>query len=139
MTTPRSLRERAVFADTSALFALLDRRDRWHDIASETFNRLARERRPLFTSNLVVAETYILAREALGHTLATAWLVSLDVNLVFQTESDHQEVSELLARYADRDFSYADALSFVLIERLGLGAALTFDSHFRQYGVAVQP
>lgn len=121
------------------MFALLDRRDRWHDLASETFSRFVQERRPLFTSNLIVAETYILARQALGHTLASAWLVSLDVNLVFQTESEHQEVKALLARYADKDFSYTDALSFVLIERLGIPTAFTFDAHFRQYGVHVVP
>ena len=91
------------------------------------------------TSNLVVAETYALARTALGHGAALRWLDSLDLNLVFQTTDDHDEVHRLLARYQDKRYSYTDALSFVLIERLGLGAAFTFDAHFRQYGMAVLP
>ena len=80
---------------------------------------------------------YTLARAALGHTVATRWLESLDINLVFQTESDHERVCGLLAQFEDKDFSYADALSFVLMERLGVRTALAFDAHFRQYGVEV--
>ncbi len=93
----------------------------------------------MVTSNLVVAETYIMAREGLGHAIATRWLDSLDINLVFQTEGDHGEVSKLLARYHDKEFSYTDALSFVLMERLGVPTAFTFDAHFQQYGVEVLP
>ena len=91
------------------------------------------------TSNLVVAETYALARRALGHGVALRWLDGLDINLVFQTEGDHGEVCKLLARYHDKEFSYTDALSFVLMERLGVPTAFTFDAHFRQYGVEVLP
>ena len=93
----------------------------------------------MVTSNLVVAETYIMAREALGHDIAVGWLNSLDINLIFQTESDHELVSSLLRRYEDKNFSYTDALSFVLMERLGVGVAFTFDAHFRQYGLQVLP
>ena len=139
MTTPRSIRERSVFIDTSAFYALLDGRDRWNSEAQQQFTVITEERRPLVTSNLVVAETYALARANLGHAAAVRWLSSLDLNLIFQTEDDHDEVYRLLARYDDKDFSYTDATSFVIMERLGIPTALTFDSHFRQYGVAVQP
>lgn len=91
------------------------------------------------TSNLVAAETYALARRALGHGAALRWLDSLDINLVFQTEGDHQRVRDLLALYEDKDFSYTDTLSFVLMERLGIPVAFTFDAHFHQYGLTVLP
>ena len=67
MITPRSLRERSVFVDTPSFYALLDRSDRRHSEAREGFGRLAQERRPLFTSNLIVPETYVLMRHALLH------------------------------------------------------------------------
>ena len=137
MIVPRSQRESFVFVDTSAFYALLDRSDRWHTEARRSFEGLARERRPLFTSNLVVAETYVLTRHTLGHAVAVSWLESLDLNLVFQEESDHERVSRILARYGDKDFSYTDAASFILMERLGIPVALTFDDHFRQYGISV--
>ena len=139
MTTPRSIRESSIFVDTSAFYALLDRSDRWHRDARQNFERLAQEGRPLFTSNLVAAETYELMRRTIRYTVAIAWLKSLRINLVFQTEADHERVRDLLARYQDKDFSYTDASSFVLMERLAVLTAFTFDAHFRQYGVQVLP
>lgn len=139
MITPRSIKERAVFVDTSAFYAFLDERDEWNTQALGELKSVTEERRPLVTSNLVVAETYTLARTALGHAVATRWLDSLDLNLIFQTEADDELVRSLLARYEDKAFSYTDAASFVLMERLGIPTAFTFDRHFRQYGVAVIP
>lgn len=139
MTTPRSIRSRSVFIDTSAFYALLDRRDRWTAEAEQQFRAITADRRPIVTSNLVVAETYTLARGELGYSIATRWLEGLDLNLIFETEHDHAATAALLARYSDKDFSYADASSFVLMERLGITIAFTFDAHFRQYGVQVVP
>lgn len=139
MTTPRSVRQRSVFIDTSAFYALLDRRDRWNGAARQHLAAITDERRPLATSNLVVAETHALARSSLGHQVAIRWLDSLDINLIMQTEADHHEVRNLLARYEDKDFSYTDALSFVLMQRLAIPVAFTFDAHFRQYGLEVIP
>lgn len=133
------MRERSVFIDTSAFYALLDGRDRWNAEATRQFGAVTDERRPLVTSNLVVAETYTLARRALGHRAALRWLDSLDINLFFETEEHHGEVCRLLARYEDKSFSYTDALSFVLMERLGIPVALTFDADFRRYGLDVLP
>ena len=42
-----------------------------------------------------------------------------------------------LARYRDKDFTLTDATCFAIMERLGIGAAFTFDDDFRQYGVVV--
>jgi predicted nucleic acid-binding protein len=56
-----------------------------------------------------------------------------------EASDDRQEVQGILRRYADKSFSYADALSFIIIERLGLRAALSFDVHFRQYGIPMLP
>lgn len=139
MTTPRSIRERSVFVDSSAFYAFLDRADRWHTEAQATFKRLASERRPLYTSNLVIAETHVLSMRALGRAAALRWLDTLSMNLLFETEADHERAHALLSRRADRDFSYADATSFVLMERLDISLAFTFDAHFRQYGVQVVP
>jgi len=34
----------------------------------------------------------------------------------------------------DKDYSLCDALSFVVMERLGISEAIAFDRHFREYG-----
>ena len=50
------------------------------------------------------------------------------------THSDQQQAFELLRRHADKSYSLCDAISFVVIGRLGLRQALSFDDHFRQFG-----
>ncbi len=40
----------------------------------------------------------------------------------------------LIVRYHDKTFSLTDALSFVVMERLDISHAFSFDHNFRQYG-----
>lgn len=47
---------------------------------------------------------------------------------------DEEWAKEILFRYEDRNFSFADAVSFVVMERLGIQYAFTFDHHFVQDG-----
>lgn len=75
----------------------------------------------------------------LGPAIATSWVTSLPHNVLFEDEADHQAAQAILSRYADKDFSYTDAVSFVLMERLGIPTAFTFDARFRQYGLDVMP
>jgi predicted nucleic acid-binding protein len=133
----RSLRERSVFVDTSAFYALLDRSDQWNAEASRRFLRLGQEARPLFTSDLVAGETYELVRRTLGYASAIQWLQSLQINLVFQTPSDHERTQGVLMRHPESRLSYVDAASFVLMGRLEIPMAFTFDADFQRYGLEV--
>lgn len=47
---------------------------------------------------------------------------------------DEDRALDILTRYTDKDFSYTDATSFAVMERLGIGTAFTFDHRFGQYG-----
>lgn len=140
MTLPRGLAPRTVFVDSSAFFAALDRRDARHRDASRCFQQLSNDGRSLLTSNLVIAESHGLMLRKLGRNIAAAWLEqSADLNVVFEDETDNEAAREIVFRYDDKDFSYTDALSFVLMERLGIGVAFAFDDDFRQYGLDVIP
>jgi predicted nucleic acid-binding protein len=50
---------------------------------------------------------------------------------------DEERARAILFRYEDKDFSFADAISFVVMERVGIQYAFTFDHHFEQYGLTV--
>ena len=48
--------------------------------------------------------------------------------------AEEERAREILLRFTDKDWSLCDALSFAVIESRGVGAAFSFDRHFRQYG-----
>lgn len=131
---------RRAFTDSSAYFALLDRRDQCHAEARAIQERLIRQRAHLFTTNLVVAETHALLLTRLSHAIATAFLRSMEkgsTTVIWVTPADVDGARELIYRYDDKDFSLTDATSFVVMERAGIATAFTFDHHFAQYGLTM--
>ena len=48
--------------------------------------------------------------------------------------SDEDRAIKLVRAHTDKDYSLCDALSFVVMERLQLKEAISFDRHFREYG-----
>lgn len=47
---------------------------------------------------------------------------------------DEERARAIIFQYDDKDFSLTDALSFAVMERLRIRAALSFDRNFAQYG-----
>jgi len=50
------------------------------------------------------------------------------------TYRDQEEAIALLRDHFDKSFSLCDALSFVIMRRLGVRRAVSFDNHFTQIG-----
>ncbi len=128
-----------VFVDTGAWFAHLVAEDADHAAAVRLFERARAERFWLATTNAVVFETHALlvnrARE--GRSLALNFLGDLDAGLCHVervTRDDETQATALLRAHADKGYSLCDALSFVVIERLHVDAAIAFDRHFAQFG-----
>ena len=120
--------------DSSAILALLNRRDRSHASAREIL-RLARERDTQFLmSNFLVAETFGLILVRLDARTARAWLGANTVPVEPVLLDDERRARDVVLQYSDKDFSYVDGTSFALMERLRLDTAFTFDHHFAQFG-----
>jgi predicted nucleic acid-binding protein len=130
---------RAIFVDTSAFFALAETREANHQSAQDILSEATGRRTPPFTSNYIIAETHALLLTRLGRDRAARFLLSMDgtrVSIVQAGVEQEAAAREIIYRYADRSFSLTDAISFVLMEQLGITTAFTFDSDFRQYGFA---
>jgi len=57
------------------------------------------------------------------------------VGLLVAEDRMHVRAQELFdAAHTDKSYSLCDALSFVVMERLGVTEAISFDRHFREYG-----
>jgi predicted nucleic acid-binding protein len=133
---------RRVFVDTGGFVALLVAEDRAHARAAGLFEQAASDKWRLFTTNSVVVETYsvLLARARNGRAAAIGFLeaVTTDVShgLAIKriSPTDEANAYALLRAHTDKDYSLCDALSFVVMERLGITEAMAFDRHFREYG-----
>lgn len=121
--------------DTSAVYALLDRDDGNHRKAVTILRSLPRRGLTPVLSNFVVAESHALILARLGAPVARDWLLKQIWPIESVTANDERKAREIIERYQDKSFSYTDATSFALMERLGLKNAFAFDSHFRQYGL----
>ena len=88
----------------------------------------------LFTTVYVAAETLTLLRMRLGLEAAESWLRQVDGSSRLRWESiSHARADKarsLFIRYHDKDLSFTDCASFVVMRELKLREALTTDRHF---------
>ena len=128
------------FVDTSGFFASSNIRDPNHDSAQRVLARAAADGVGLVTTVYIVAETQALFLAKVGRDAGIRFLRRMEggsVDIVRPTEGDEARAREIIYGYTDKDFSLTDAISFSVMERLGVAKAFTFDSDFRQYGFAV--
>ena len=132
-----------LFVDTSAWLAVLDTDDANHPAASSVYPNALKSYRRLVTTNLVVAESYILIRRNLGHREATTFLdrirISSRIEKVYADAELEGQAEEILQHYQDQLFSYADAVSFALMRQRNIEEAFAFDRHFTVAGFIQVP
>lgn len=126
-----------VLVDTSAVHALLDRTDACHTAAKNCLEGLKKGRSEPLLTNFIVAECHSLSLARLGAAVARRWLLTNVWAVERVTEDDEGRAKEIIRKYTDKTFSYTDATSFAVMERLGLRTAFAFDPHFRQYGFQI--
>lgn len=134
---------REVFVDAGAWIAVINQRDAFHAEAAPFYARLLREKRPLVTTNLVVAEAYAMIRRHAGYQPAIGFLDSVRLSSrltkIYSTEALEIEAEKTLRRYTDQDFSLADAVSFLVMQQWRITEAFAFDGHFATAGFKVVP
>ena len=139
---PLPLRERRVFVDSSAYLALLDTDDEHHSEAIETLQELAQARYRQFTTNVLLIESHALILSVLGRGRAAQFLKDMQESntvVIRARAADEERAKQILFQYTDKEFSFADAISFAVMERLAIRLAFSFDRDFAQYGFSVLP
>lgn len=127
-----------VFVDSSAIAALIIKNDQNHRPAVQTLRKLTESGVELVISNFIVAEAYNLIAVRINPAKAREWFFANTWPVERVSIEDEKQAREILQKYADKDFSYTDATSFALMQRLGCDLAFTYDRHFIQYGLATQ-
>lgn len=133
---PLVVMRRALFGDSSALYALADKSDSDHPLIATIVEEALRQHRPIVVTTFVIAETHALLLRRLGRDVAAEWLrLAYDAFAVVRpAEEDERRACEIIFGCTDKDFSFTDALSFAVMERLSISLAVSLDEHFVQFG-----
>ena len=133
---PLTLMRRALFSDTSFLYAQADEADSDHLLVVSIVEEALQQRRPIVVTTFIIAETHALILRRLGRDIAANWLQKAYDSLIIirPTEEDERRACEIIFAYSDKDFSFTDAISFAVMERLGITVTLSLDEHFVQFG-----
>lgn len=125
----------AIFIDTSYFLALVNSRDKYHQIAKTVATQMTP---PFITSDAVLFE--------LGNALAQPPHRQLGIHAMQQIRTDvtieimpiHTDLlNQTITFYQsrpDKAWGMTDCSSFVIMRKFGLQEALTADKHFEQAG-----
>jgi len=117
----------ALVADTGALYALFDRRDKHHKTVRDA---VMAESGAILVPVAIVAELDYLLRTRLGQQAVESFLEGLlqgSFTLYPFTLEDAAECKRILVRYRDLDLGLADASVIAAAERTGVHRILTVD------------
>jgi uncharacterized protein len=126
------------FVDTSAWFAAYVPSDSMHaavQAAMASSNRLV-------TTDYILDETLTLLK-ARGHSdraqhFGPRILEGKAAQLVYLTPGDITQAWITFSSYRDKNWSFTDCTSFVVMKRLGIPEAIALDQHFREFpGISV--
>ncbi len=124
-----------ILTDSGAWFASVVPWDGNH-VAATTW--LGQNREPLLTTDYLVDETLTLLRmrkeTARAVALGDQFFSGRVARLYFLTETDIRDAWQIFRDYADKQWSFTDCTSKVVIEKLSLTHTFSFDQHFRQFG-----
>lgn len=134
---------RGLFVDTAGWMACADSGDPAHGHACQVRDDALEEGILLVTTDYVVDEALTLIRKRLGLGAASAWWEQLEGSTRLRWEwigmARAERARDVFFRYRDKDYSFTDCTSLVVMRQLRLRQALTTDDHFRQMGFEVLP
>ena len=123
------------FVDSSAIVAMVNRNDPTHDQAIAAYHELIDGGYHLFTTDYVVVETTQLLELAFGPDIARQWLRAQRLPVY---HADEQDVKRAIAQMTSTSpgirLSMVDAISTVVMERLGVSDAFAVDPEFMADG-----
>ncbi len=124
-----------IFVDTGAWYASLVPTDLDHSRAARW---LASNHSPLFTTDYVVDETLTLLRvrgEKKRALLLGEKLFRNGLAEIYKiTSADLMLAWEIFEQFDDKNWSFTDCTSKVVMEQLNITIAFAFDHHFHQFG-----
>jgi len=134
---------RGLFVDTAGWIACANAADPAHKRTVASRDGWLHDGGVLVTTDYVVDETLTLLRVRYGVGVAEAWWRQVDSSSRLRREyiglDRADKARDLFFRYTDKEFSFTDCTSFVVMRELKLREALTTDRRFQQAGFLTLP
>lgn len=133
-----------IFIDTGAFMALEDKSDQYHEAAIQFREQVLRKKwYGLITTSYVLDETLTLIRFRLSIKASIDFSKKIRKSKVVKIVQVSREIEEkawdIFERYDDKDFSFTDCVSFVVMREMGIKETFAFDEHFNQMGFIRRP
>lgn len=129
----------SIFVDTGAWFAYFVRRDPDHNSARSW---LSANESPLVTSDYILDELFTLLKTRESQVVAIAAGRALMEQKICQiikvTPDDFTRAWSIFVQFSDKGWSFTDCTSKVIMERLDISTAFSFDEHFEQFGSVIR-
>ncbi|HEX3857671.1 MAG TPA: PIN domain-containing protein [Verrucomicrobiae bacterium] len=127
---------RRIFLDASFWISRRDDREVRHREAVSILEDLAAQRVSFVSSTLVFAEVHARFSRfpKIRETVINDFWQNRLLHLEQPLHADHEAALKLLREYGDKEFSFCDAVSFVLMRRMKIREAAALDDHFHQMG-----
>lgn len=124
--------------DSSGFYAALDARDSSHQAAAVEITKAVKSGGKLIFTDYIITESLNLAVARRGHHVAGRMLDFLEEsnawNRISVDAAFFDEAVLYFRKHRDKNFSFTDCTSFVVMKSLRLTRALSDDHHFRQAG-----
>ncbi len=127
-----------IFLDTSAIYAMADQADPYHEVARERFGKLIDAGEEILTHNYILVESMALLQSRLG--LSAALRLARDARafvVEWVDQLTHEEAVRRLARRGSRKVSLVDQVSFLIMQRRRVQVAMAFDPDFAKAGYQI--
>ena len=128
-----------VFADTSALYALLVRDDLMHIHDRKCFSYFTEHMVQLLSSSFVLVETIAMLQRRIGLDAIqdfNARIIPL-LEIVWVNAEWYGRAIQRLSSQRKRDISLVDCLSFEIMEARTITLAYSYDRHFEENGFTI--
>jgi predicted nucleic acid-binding protein len=119
------------FVDSSAIVAMVNRGDPTHEQAVAAYHELIDGGYHLFTTDYVIAETLQLLEFGFGADIARQWLRDQRMPVYHADEQDvRRAIAHITTARPGSRISMTDAVTSVVMERLGVSDAFAVDPDF---------
>ncbi len=134
---------KALFVDTAGWQALQEKGTQESEAARFRRDQWIESGGILVTTDYVIDESLTLIRVRLGLRNAERWWMQVEGSSIMRIEAIDalraDKARAIFFSYRDKEFSFTDCTSFVIMRELKLTTALTLDEHFRHMGFETIP